>query len=123
MNLDTVIEACASAAHEANRAYCLALGDTSQPSWDAAPRWQRDSCIAGVAGVLNGNTPRQSHEGWLAHKTRDGWVYGAVKDPERKTHPCMVPYDELPEAQRQKDEIFVIVVHAVHRALLAAVVE
>ena len=31
------IEACARAAHEANRAYCIAIGDTSQPSWDDAP--------------------------------------------------------------------------------------
>ena len=35
--MNNIIEACARAAHEANRAYCLALGDTSQPSWDDAP--------------------------------------------------------------------------------------
>lgn len=42
------VEACARAAHEANRAYCLALGDTSQLPWEEALGWQRDSAIKGV---------------------------------------------------------------------------
>lgn len=58
-----VLEAAARAAHEANRAYCLALGDTSQPAWDDAPEWQRTSAMKGVEGALAGNSPRQSHEG------------------------------------------------------------
>src|SRR5438105_262770 len=38
-----VVEACARAAHEVNRAYCLALGDASQVAWEDAPEWQRSS--------------------------------------------------------------------------------
>ncbi len=34
---ERVLEACARSAHEANRAYCIALGDLSQPAWDDAP--------------------------------------------------------------------------------------
>ena len=33
-----------------NRAYCLALGDTSQPAWDEAPDWQQSSARSGVTG-------------------------------------------------------------------------
>ena len=105
--------ACARAAHEANRAYCIAIGDTSQPSWDDAPDWQKQSALAGVDGVLSGNTPEQSHESWMAHKLADGWKYGPVKNPETKEHPCMVPYSELPLDQRFKDDIFGAVVRAV----------
>lgn len=111
------IEACARAAHEANRAYCLATGDTSQLSWEDAPDWQRSSAINGVAGVLAGNTPEQSHESWLKEKRETGWLYGPVKDPEKKEHPCFVPYDRLPPEQRQKDHVFVGVVSAMARAL------
>lgn len=109
-------EACARAAHEANRAYCFALGDRSQPSWDEAPDWQRESALAGVDGVLAGNTPEQSHEGWLELKRRDGWRFGTAKDPVAKTHPCFVPYAELSAAQRQKDHLFVAVVRAMASA-------
>jgi hypothetical protein len=108
-----VIEAAARASHEANRAWCLAHGDTSQPAWEDAPQWQRDSAYNGVVGVLDGNTPEQSHANWCAEKTRAGWRHGAVKNPEAKEHPCLVPYTELPPEQKAKDHIFVAVVRAV----------
>lgn len=111
------IEACAQAAHEANRAYCIALGDMSQPAWHEAPQWQRSSAINGVAGVLLGNGPRESHVSWLHEKETTGWKFGPVKDPEKKEHPCFVPYDELPPAQKQKDAVFVGVVKSVATAL------
>lgn len=113
-----IIETCAQAAHEVNRAYCAALGDTSQQPWDLAPEWQRESCRAGVRGALSGNTPRQSHESWLAHKAADGWRYGLVKDVDAKTHPCFVPYDELPPEQQAKDTLYLSTVRATFKALV-----
>lgn len=110
-------ETCARAAHEAVRAYCMALGDFSQLPWDSAPEWQRESIRRGVHGVFQGNTPRQSHQSWLDEKARTGWVYGPVKDLDKKQHPCIVPYDELPLKQQQKDQIFVAVVSELQRAL------
>lgn len=107
MNQETVIEACARAAHEVNRAYCIAIGDTSQPPWDEAPDWQKSSALKGVEGVLAGNTPRESHESWLEEKRATGWKYGPTKDPEKKEHPCFVAYDKLPPAQQAKDRLFV----------------
>ena len=101
---------CAAAAHEMNRLYCQSIGDDSQPHHEDAPEWQRSSAIKGVKGVLAGNTPRQSHEGWLEEKKATGWKYGRVKDPEKKEHPCFVPYDELPPEQQAKDEIFIYTV-------------
>lgn len=112
MNAKT-IEACARAAHEVNRAYCAALGDASQVPWEDAPEWQRESARNGVAGALAGNTPEQSHESWRAEKALAGWTYGQVKDAAAKTHPCMVPYAELPPEQQAKDSIFLAVVRIV----------
>jgi hypothetical protein len=114
------IVAAARAAHEANRAYCQALGDLSQPAWEQAPEWQTKSAFNGVLGVINGNSPEQSHESWLAEKQATGWKYGPVKDPEKKEHPCFVPYAELPPEQRAKDLLYVTVVRAVLTALNAA---
>lgn len=113
---DQQIEATARATHEANRAWCLAHGDTSQVAREEAPEWQRTSAINGIRGVLDGNTPEQSHESWLAEKRATGWTYGAVKDPEKKEHPCFVPYAMLPPEQKAKDHVFV----GVARAFIAA---
>lgn len=109
-----MVEHIARVCHEVNRAYCQALGDDSQLPWDEAPQWQRNSCLAGVRSHLEnpGLTPEQSHVLWYQHKQADGWVYGAFKDQERKTHPCMVMYHELPIEQRAKDHIFRAIVHA-----------
>lgn len=104
----------ARAAHEANRVLCLALGDTSQPKWEDAPEWQRESALKGVQMIVDDptTTPEQSHEGWLDEKRRTGWKYGPVKNPDLKEHPCFVPYSELPESQRLKDDMFGAVVRA-----------
>lgn len=103
----------ARVAHEINRAYCASLGDTSQPAWEDAPEWQQQSAIAGVEMHLANPdaTPEQSHESWLAQKVAAGWVYGEVKDAEKKEHPCCRPYDELPAEQKSKDYLFRSVVH------------
>jgi hypothetical protein len=101
----------AKVAHEVNRAYCLSIGDNSHPAWEDAPDWQKESAINGIEFHLNNETtPEQSHENWLKQKEEDGWVYGEEKDPEKKTHPCMVPYDQLPAEQRTKDYLFKAVV-------------
>jgi hypothetical protein len=107
-------EQIAKVAHEVNRAYCEALGDTSQPSWDDAPDWQRSSAMNGVAfHRANPDAgPDHSHNEWLKEKTTNGWTYGPEKDPEKKEHPCLVPYAQLPTDQKAKDYIFRGIVHA-----------
>lgn len=102
----------ASVCHEANRAYCLTQGDTSQLPWTDAPEWQRSSAMLGVEKAIEGATPEQLHESWCAQKVADGWTVGAVKDADAKTHPCLVPYAELPAEQQRKDALFQAVVAA-----------
>jgi hypothetical protein len=108
------VEDIARIAHEVNRAYCEAVADPSQLPWDEAPQWQKDSAVKGVRAALDNPsmTPEGSHKGWMAHKKADGWVYGPRKDPEKKQHPCMVPYDQLPLQQRVKDHLFLAVVNS-----------
>ena len=107
-------EDIARVCHEANRAYCECLGDTSQLPWAKAPQWQRESCINGVIfyDLHPDAGPEVSHRNWMAEKHREGWTYGKVKDVERRKHPCMVPYHQLPVEQRLKDALFVGIVRA-----------
>lgn len=112
MNPVVIAKVC----HEANRAYCESLGDNSQPSWEDASVWQKNSALDGVRYHLDNpdSQPSDSHENWLKEKEASGWVYGELKDPEKKTHPCMVPYNELPKAQQVKDAIFLSIVRAMN---------
>lgn len=106
------LEQIAKAAHEVNRAYCQALGDNSQPAWEDAPEWQRSSARMGADLHSMGDFgPEASHISWMQQKLDEGWRYGPVKDPVARTHPCMVPFAELPPAQQAKDYIFRAVVH------------
>lgn len=112
--LDRYIAAIARVAHEVNRAYCQALGDFTQPQWERAPTWQRESAMDGVRFHLAepNATPEQIHNEWLKAKEKEGWKYGPVKNPETKEHPCFVPYEQLPLEQRAKDYLFKGVVDA-----------
>lgn len=112
MSLKT--EDIARVCHEVNRAYCTAIGDNSQFPWEESPQWQKDSAAAGVMAVFNNpnQKPEDSHAGWFAHKQAEGWVYGPVKDPSTKQHPCMIPYEQLPVEQRIKDYLFIAVVNS-----------
>lgn len=115
-------EQIAQIAHDVNRAYCASLGDNSVPAWAEAPESHRASLIAGVNMHLANPdaTPEQSHESWLQAKLADGWSYGEVKDAEKKVHPCIRGYAELPAEQKAKDYLFRGVVHAVKGLVLAA---
>ncbi len=108
------IHGVAGLAHEINRAYCESIGDFSQPKWEDAPQWQKDSAVDGVRfHIAHPNaTASASHENWLKMKLADGWKYGAVKNADTKEHPCCVPFDELPEKQKTKDYLFRAVVHS-----------
>ena len=102
----------AKACYEVNKAYCEAIGDNSQPTWKDAQDWQKKSVFNGVEYYYNNPDvkPYDSHNSWLKEKEEDGWKYGHIKDAEKKEHPCLVPYDELPQEQKIKDHLFIAVV-------------
>jgi hypothetical protein len=108
------ISEIAGVCHEANRAICKFFGDDSQVPWDEASGWQVESACHGVAALMTHPdlTPAQQHELWMQHKLDNGWCHGFVKDEEKKTHPCLVPYEQLPEHQRLKDHVFQAIVRA-----------
>ena len=45
------------------------------------------------------------HENWSAGRIAEGWTYGPVRDDKEKTTPCLIPYDELPENEKDFDRI------------------
>lgn len=43
------------------------------------------------------------HEIWAQERISQGWSYGDKRDDENKLHPCLVPYEELPEEEKEFD--------------------
>jgi len=46
---------------------------------------------------------KNTHEIWASKRIADGWSYGDIRDDEKKLHPCLIPYEKLPESEREYD--------------------
>ena len=46
---------------------------------------------------------RHTHDIWARQRMADGWQYGPRRDDARKEHPCLVPYEQLPDSEKQYD--------------------
>lgn len=64
-----------------------------------------------VAGVtlsanllaLTERLAENAHDLWAAQRLKDGWTYGPQRDDAKKQHPCLVPYADLPESEKEYD--------------------
>ena len=46
---------------------------------------------------------KKVHEEWMAGRIKDGWTYGEERDDKAKRTPCLVPYERLPEIEKEYD--------------------
>lgn len=113
MNPEDIARVC----HEANRALQIiqcqnGFGIPVASPWDDFA--EQAGVIAGVKTELEHPeyAAADMHEAWCEFKRAEGWVYGPVKNADAKTHPCLVPYHELPVEQRIKDHLFSAIVGA-----------
>ncbi len=112
-DMEARIRETARVCHEANRAICLAHQEAMK-QWAYAEDWQRRSAVDGVVFALKNPdiTAADMHENWRRDKAADGWVYGAIKDTQQKTHPCMKDFHSLLPKDQLKDEVFLAIVRA-----------
>lgn len=53
--------------------------------------------------VLTEKIAENVHDVWAAGRIAEGWIYGEKKDAEMKTTPLLIPYDKLPESEKDYD--------------------
>lgn len=46
---------------------------------------------------------KNTHEVWSTSRIEDGWVYGEKRDDALKQHPCLIPYEDLDESEKEYD--------------------
>ena len=110
------VEDIARVVHEANSGLQAVHGEPVNARWDDAPEWQRWSCVEGVQDALEGLEPEEHHEAWVETMRAEGWTRGPEKDEAKKTHPYLVPFEELPPEQRAKTRLFLAIVATLRAA-------
>lgn len=58
-----------------------------------------DSTLMELVEVMAKNV----HDVWAETRIKDGWRYGETRNDERMEHPCLIPYEELPDSEREYD--------------------
>lgn len=53
--------------------------------------------------ALAENIAKNVHEVWSAGRMKDGWTYGEERNDAKRQHPCLVPYEELTEEEKEYD--------------------
>lgn len=55
--------------------------------------------------VLIERLAEKVHDMWAAQRIKEGWSYGSQRDDDSKKHPCLVPYADLPESEKEYDRL------------------
>ena len=53
--------------------------------------------------ALTERIAEHAHDVWAVGRINEGWTYGETRDDKKKTTPCLVPYNELPEKEKAYD--------------------
>ena len=72
-------------------------------TYTPAPLDTRDIELPRELDGLIEEMARNVHDVWAQGRIAEGWTYGEQRDDKRKTHPCLVPYEELPDTEREYD--------------------
>lgn len=114
MTQDKAIFLLAKICHDVNDVIRPFLGEKANGPFESVSEEMRMSAVSGVTTLLSNPkmTPRDQHDAWMSHKLKSGWRYGEQKNDELKTHPCLLPYGELPPEQQLKDHVFQAIVRA-----------
>jgi hypothetical protein len=94
--LDAFLEAWNDSAN-----YLIIVSDLR--NYEPHPIDLKDVAIAGSLLELREAIAENAHEVWAYNRKKEGWTYGAVRDDARKQHPDMIPYDLLPETEKEYD--------------------
>ena len=62
-------------------------------------------------------TPKEAHDSWIIAYEKMGWKYGKKRDVVKKTHPDLIPFEQLPKDEKDEDAIFLMCVWIVKKVI------
>lgn len=106
----TLLERRARFVYEAARLATIAANAPIIPAlWEdreAAFKDQFLGVIVQQCGPHPSWSPEEAHKSWMERYLSMSWVYGETYDPKAKTHPDLVPYEELGQLEQDKDAVY-----------------
>ncbi len=102
---DEMLEKIAKVAFNAVATY------KNAPLWDKVNESERTTAKQMVKTFLDHpEDPGAFHQQWMETQVKDGWQYGEERDPDAKTDPMLVPFDELPREEHLRYTLFAQIV-------------
>jgi len=101
--------------YEGARLHAICLGCPVIPKpWNKRSPEFRDQFINLISDLCSGKRSfdnfEEAHNSWMKKYLEMGWRYGYKYDPEKKTHPDLVPYNELDPKEKIKDTVFLVLI-------------
>lgn len=72
-------------------------------TYDPKPIDTSDAVLSEDLLALCEELAENTHDIWAKGRIAQGWTYGEKRDDDKKTTPCLVPYSELPESEKEYD--------------------
>ena len=74
-----------------------------QPDYEPSPIDTTAITLSPEVLRLTEQLAEHAHDIWAKQRLSDGWTYGEKRDDEKKHHPCLIPYADLPDSEKQYD--------------------
>ena len=74
-----------------------------QSAYQPAPMDTAHVTLSSEVLELTEKLAEHAHDIWAQQRLSDGWTYGPERDDNKKHHPCLVPYADLPDSEKQYD--------------------
>lgn len=72
-------------------------------NYDPKPITTSNLMLPPELSALTEQLAENAHDLWAVQRLSEGWTYGPRRNDEAKKHPCLVPYSELPESEKEYD--------------------
>lgn len=83
--------------------YLVTINTKNMKTYNPKPIDITDVVLTEDLDELREAIAENAHEVWAANRMAEGWSYGPQRDDNKKENPCMVPYSQLPESEKDFD--------------------
>ncbi len=119
IEMDLSLIQIASVVYGAIREYRLSVEGIETPPWDALCLEVQNEVIhtveAQIAAQEQALSISDRHHMWVHDRIQNGWVYGSRISNENKTHPHLLPYNDLPKSYLDRDRLIVSIIDALKK--------